>query len=304
MPRTLSTYLFVKRKLTPALLAEIARYGVQAVELFCARPHFDYRSPEVARELAAALQDCRLAVHSIHAPSNRDFSPTRDSAAPLSICDLERSRRLEAVDEIKRALDLAEVLPFRFLVQHLGSSRDDADPRRFDAAFNSLEHLNVFAKQRGVTIALENTPGELATPANLIQFIADTRLTNLRLCFDAGHAHLAGGVLPDFETMRDLVVSAHIHDNHGEKDEHLVPYEGTIDWKAALTALVPAAGAPTDVPTATQAGQVLSRDDIPLVLELKEQPAYADPAPPSVALEAVRSTFDKIERELEAVVRG
>jgi sugar phosphate isomerase/epimerase len=303
MPRTLSTYLFVKRKLTPALLAQIARYGVQAVELFCARAHFDYRSPEVARELAAALQDCSLAVRSIHAPSNRDFNPSRDSAAPLSICDLERSRRLEAVDEIKRALDLAEVLPFRFLIQHLGSSRDDADPRRFDAAFNSLEHLNVFAKQRGVTIALENTPGELATPANLTQFIADTRLTNLRLCFDAGHAHLAGGVLPGFDTMRDLVVSAHIHDNHGEKDEHLPPYEGTIDWKAALAALVPAPGALTDVPTATQAGRVLSRDDIPLVLELKEQPAHADPAPPSVALEGVRTAFDEIERELEALVR-
>ncbi len=142
----------------------------------------------------------------------------------------------------------------------------------------------------------------MATPANLTQFIADTRLTNLRLCFDAGHAHLAGGVLPGFDTMRDLVVSAHIHDNHGEKDEHLVPYEGTIDWRAALAALVPAPGAPTDVPTAMRAGQVLSRD-IPLVLELKEQPAYADPAPPSLALDAVRSTFDRIESELEALVR-
>ncbi len=302
MPRTLSTYLFIKRKLTPALLAEIARYRVEAVELFCTRAHFDYRSAEVARELAGALQDYGLTVHALHAPANRDFSSTRDSSAPLSICDLERSRRLEAVDEIKRALDLAEELPFRYLIQHLGSSRDDADPRRFDAAFNSLEHLNIFAKQRGVTIALENTPGELATPANLTQFIDDTGLTNLRLCFDIGHAHLAGGVLPSFEAMRQLVVSAHIHDNHGEKDEHLLPYEGTIDWKAALEALASAPSASAEAAAAIQPGEIAARGGIPLVLELKEQPVHADPAPESIVLETVRSTFDKIERELQAVV--
>ena len=305
MPRTLSTYLFVKRKLTPALLAEIGRFRIEAVELFCARSHFDYRSPEVARELSGALRDYGLTVRSIHAPADRDFSPTRDSGAPLSISDPERSRRLEAVDEIKRVLDLAEELPFRYLVQHLGGSRDDANPRRFDAAFNSLEHLNIFAKQRGVTIALENTPGELATPANLMQFIADTRLTDLRLCFDAGHAHLAGALLPSLETMRELVVTAHIHDNHGEKDEHLLPYQGTIEWKtalAALAALGAAPGSPAGVPTAAEANaQQAAPADVPLVLELKEQPAQADPVPASVTLEGVRSAFDQIERELDGM---
>ena len=222
------------------------------------------------------------------------MSPTRESSAPLSISDLERTRRLEAVDEIKRVLDMAEDLPFRYLIQHFGSSRDDADPRRFDAAFNSLEHLHIFAKQRGVTIALENTPGELGTPANLRQFIADTRLTELRLCFDTGHAHLEGGVLPNLEVMRDLVVTAHIHDNHGDKDEHLPPYQGDIDWKAAFAALgaPPNAHAPSPAPAAAGPG-------IPLVLELKEQPAQAEPAPASVALEVVRATFEQIERQAE-----
>ena len=218
MLRALSTYLFIKRKLTPALIADIAASGVNAVELFCARSHFDYTSQDLVRELAGALRDHNIAVNSIHAPAERDFSSSRESSVPLSICDLERGRRLEAVDEIKRALDLAEDIQFPYMVQHFGSSRDTSDPRRFDAAFNSLEHLHLFAKQRGVTIALENTPGELATPANLRQFIADTRLIDLRLCFDTGHAHIADGVVPSFETMRELVATAHVHDNHGEKD--------------------------------------------------------------------------------------
>lgn len=292
MKRILSTYVFVKRKLNPALLTEIGGAGVNAIELFSARPHFDYRSADAARELAGVLTDTNLTVHAVHAPGERDFSTNRDSSVPLSICDQDRSRRLEAVDEVKRALDLAEEIKFPYLVQHLGSSRDPDDPRLFEAAFSSLEHLRIFAKERGVTIALENTPGQLATPANLRQFLTETRLTDIRLCFDIGHAHLGDGVSKSLEIMRDLVVTAHIHDNHGLKDEHLAPYEaaktadksaygasGPIDWKAALAEL----------------------KTVPLVLELKEQPGWAEPTAASVSLDAARRAFDRVEEELAAV---
>jgi sugar phosphate isomerase/epimerase len=278
MLRILSSYLFINRKLTPELLGEMARSGVGAVELFCARHHFDYRSADSVAGVVAALRDFNLSLHAIHAPTERDTGSTHHSGVPLSVSDPERGRRMEAVDEIRRVLDLADQVPFRYLVLHLGSSRDDAEPRRYEAAFSSLERLRLSAKHGGVTIAIENTPGQLATPANLRQFISDTRLTDIRLCFDTGHAHLGDGVLPSFEIMRDLVVTAHVHDNHGIKDEHLPPYSGAIEWDAALAAL-----------SAIQA---------PLVLELKEQPAYAEPAPASVAIEAARAAFDRLETAL------
>jgi sugar phosphate isomerase/epimerase len=285
MLRILSSYLFINRKLTPEMLGEIARSGVGAVELFCSRHHFDYRSDDTVADVAAVLRDSNLALHALHAPTERDTGPARHSGVPLSISDPERGRRIEALDEIRRVLDLAEQLPFRILVLHLGSSRDEADPRRYDAAFSSLERLRLFAKQSGVTIALENTPSHLASPANLRQFISDTRLSDLRLCFDVGHAHLGDGVMPSFQIMRDLVVTAHMHDNHGFKDEHLPPFSGDVEWDAALPAL-----------TGVQS---------PLVLELKEQPAYADPAPPSVAIEAARAAFDRLESALDsAASRG
>ena len=227
MTRILSTYLFVKRKLNPALVADIAASGVNAVELFCARSHFDYRSADVvqgAGRRAARPQSGRArrarsgrARFRLHARQQRARSR---SAIPSARGAWKRWTKSSARSTSPRTC------PFPYLVQHLGSSRDPTDPRRFDAAFSSLEHLRIFAKQRGVTIALENTPGELATPANLRQFLAETRLTDLRLCFDIGHAHLGDGVLPSLETMRDLVVTAHIHDNHGLKDEHLAPYDG------------------------------------------------------------------------------
>jgi len=276
MQRVLSTYLFVQQKLTPALLDSIGRAGAEGVELFCSRSHFDYRSAEAVRELADWFGGHGLALHSLHAPTSREFSAVREGAAPISIADVERVRRLDAVDEVKRALDVAEKIPFRFLVLHLGAAREGADPRKYAAAFNSLEHLVVFAKQRSVVIALENTPGELASPTNLRHFLEDTRLRDLRLCFDTGHAHMEDGVVRGWETMRDWVVTAHLHDNRGEKDEHLLPYQGTIDWKAALQAMA-------DAPAAS--------GDLPFVLELKEPAAGA-----ATLLEQAAAIWQKLEQ--------
>ena len=280
MQRVLSTYLFVNHELTAALVGEAARAGVSAIELFCSRGHFDYRSGDDGRELASWLSGNNMTLHSIHSPTTRDFHPTRESGAPLSICDPERLRRQEAVDEIKRALDLVEYVPFRYCIQHVARSRDIPDERKWDATFSSLEHLSLFARQRGVTIAIENTPGEMATPANLKNFLVQTRLANVKLCFDTGHAHLDGGVVPALETARDLIATSHIHDNHGERDEHLLPFEGTIDWDASLTALPP---------------------NLPIVLELKE-PAIAAGSGEVQAfaetLQGARNVFDKFEEIL------
>jgi sugar phosphate isomerase/epimerase len=280
MQRVLSTYLFVNRKLTAALVGEVARAEVSAIELFCSRGHFDYRSADDARELASWLAGHSLALNSIHSPTTRDFDPTRESGMPLSISDPERMRRQEAVDEIKRALDLVEYVPFRYCVQHVARPRDIPDQRRWDAAFSSLELLSLFARQRGVTLVLENTPDEMATPANLKNFLEQTRLTNVKLCFDTGHAHLEGGVLAGLEAIRDLVVTTHVHDNRGERDDHLLPYEGTIDWNATLAALP---------------------SDAPFVFELKEPAAAAgsvDLQAFAGTLQGMRTVFDKFEQVL------
>jgi|SRR5580704_477086 sugar phosphate isomerase/epimerase len=278
MQRILSTYRYVHQTLAPALLSEIAQAGIQSIEVYCAPQHFSYRSQEAVRELAGSLGDYKLELISLHSPTERDLSPGRESGVPISICETERIRRLDAVDEVKRALEVAERAPFRFLVQHMGHGRQMADPRKVDAAFSSLEHLCIFAKQRGVTIALENTPDEVGAPAALARFIKQTHLHDLRICFDTGHAHMDGdGALETgFDGVRDLVGLAHVHDNHGEKDEHLLPYEGGIDWDAALGLLAGTA------------------EPLPLVLELKDQAAKGP------TLDQVQATFDKVEKIHEA----
>jgi sugar phosphate isomerase/epimerase len=178
---------------------------------------------------------------------------------------------------------VADDLPFARLILHMGGSRETADPRKRDAAFSSLEHLILHAKHAGVTICVENTTSEMGAPAYLRSFVDETRLSGLRFNFDIGHAHLSEGpeeerVANSFEPLKDLIVSAHIHDNHGEKDEHLPPYDGSIDWPAALKLL-----ATTPVASA-----------LPITLELKEK---TGPEAPSLAelLAAAAKSLDRLE---------
>ena len=62
------------------------------------------------------------------------------------------------VDEIKRAIEVAEIIPFQYLIQHLGVQGEEYDERKLDSAFSSLDEIRVFASQRGVEVLLENTP--------------------------------------------------------------------------------------------------------------------------------------------------
>jgi sugar phosphate isomerase/epimerase len=282
MQKILSTYLFVSRKLTHDLLAQINEHGFSALEVFCSRAHFDYGSKQEIQALKSALEANRMTLSSLHAPTSKDLSATRESGTPLSICEVERVRRVEAMDELKRAIDVSEDLPFSRMVLHMGGSRETADPRKRDAAFSSLEHLVLHAHHAGVTLALENTTSEMGDPAYLRAFVDETRLTGLRFNFDIGHANLADGPAEErleksFASLRDLVASVHLHDNHGEKDEHLPPYDGSIDWGAAIPLLKSAPA-----------------DNLPVVLELKEK---FGPDAPSAAehLAAARASFEEFD---------
>ena len=280
MERLLSTYLFVSRKLTRELISQIGDAGFNGVEIFCSRSHFDYTSKAEIQNIAGALADAKLKLASLHAPTSRDLSATREGGQPLSICEVERVRRIEAMDELKRAIDVAEELPFSRMIFHMGGSRETADPRKRDAAFSTLEHLILHAHHAGVTICVENTTSEMGDPNYLRAFVDETRLTGLRFNFDIGHAHLSD--FPETERiekslspLRELVSSVHLHDNHGEKDEHLLPYDGTIDWPDAIKTLQSAPPA-----------------SLPLVMELKEK---TGPEAPGAAeqLAAARKSLDR-----------
>jgi len=275
MDRVLSTHLFVNHRLTVAWLNRVMQAGIPAVEIFCARQHLDYRDRAQIAELGHWFGDAELKLHSLHSPMYTDeFWGQSGPHSIITITEPVKAQRLKMVDEIKRALEIAETVPFRYLIQHLGVSGEDFDDRKIDAAFSALEELSIFARQRGVQILLENIPNDLSSAERLHYFVEVTHL-DLGFVFDVGHAHIGEGVDAAFNIMKDRIRSTHVHDNDGQADKHLFPLladGGTVDWKRTMSLL------------RSRPGQY------PLLLELKEVEGMEHP------LDRVNEVFDRLEK--------
>ncbi len=247
MLRVLSTHVFLNHRLHPGLLEIAGRAGAQGVEIFAARQHFDYTSREHVSELGEWFASEPLAPFSMHAPLYPDREMGRAGAPGVNVLHPEKSRRIDAMDEIKRALEAAEHIPFRHLVMHLGERNDAWSQRTIEYAHTALEHLGAFARPLGVRLLVENLLSDATTPEHLMLILDLGHLNNVGICLDLGHAHINMGIAEAIAMLGNRIVSVHAHDNHGQKDEHLWPGDGTIDWPAAVEALRALANPPAAV---------------------------------------------------------
>jgi sugar phosphate isomerase/epimerase len=238
MQRAMSTLLYVRERLHPGLLDGLVKGGAELIEIFAARQHLDYANrKQHVREIADWFRSSGIPLHSVHSPMFADYEMGRTGAPPVNVASTDRAQRIEAMDEIKRALEIAEQIPFRFLVQHIGVANDSFDERKSEAAMTSIEHLRAFAKPLGVRLLLENIPNELATPDRIVEFLHISHFDDVGVCFDVGHAHMMSDIPAAFEVLRDHIRSTHIHDNAKDKDSHLWPGKGNINWKETMELL-------------------------------------------------------------------
>lgn len=247
MLKAISTHVFLEHRLHPGLLDLCARAGAQGVELFAARQHFDYASRSHIRELAEWFRSSTTEPFSMHAPLYPDHEMGRGGTPAVNVIHPEKSRRIDAMDEVKRALEAAEQIPFRFLILHLGERDDTWNERAIEHSITALEHLRAFASPLGVRILVENLQGEVAKPAHLIEILNAGHLQDVGVCLDVGHAHLGDGVAAAIEELKPRIRSSHLHDNKGDKDTHLWPGDGTIPWDEALPGLKSAPQTPAGV---------------------------------------------------------
>ena len=235
-----STHLYHGQRLSREHLLEIASYGFEAIELFATRSHFDYHNPSAVADLQQWLADAGLELHGVHAPITDSFVGGRWGPA-LTVASTEPEARAKAVAESEQALYVARRIPMKVLVVHLGLPRtqsDSPDDNSRDAARRSIDELRQFAPPLGVRVAVEVIPNELSRAGSLVHFVEeDLEAPDVGVCLDFGHAHMDGDLLDAIETVSGHVITTHVHDNDGRLDEHLVPFDGTIDWAAAMTAV-------------------------------------------------------------------
>jgi sugar phosphate isomerase/epimerase len=249
MQHGFSTHIFLPQRLTPALLDKLRGTGAAVIEVFAARHHFDYADRNAVRELSNWFRSNNVAA-TMHMPifdAEDEAEWSRHTAATLNLIDTNKNARIDAMDEVKRALEAAELVPFRSCVLHLGLKGDEWDTRAIDDSLTAIEHLKAFASPLGVQLLLENLSNEVATPEHLVEIVRIGHFSTVGFCLDVGHANLnlpipettynpaKSGVAQAFEAFGDRVVELHLHDNHGttpgsSKDEHLWPGDGTTPW--------------------------------------------------------------------------
>ncbi|HET9216604.1 MAG TPA: sugar phosphate isomerase/epimerase family protein [Terriglobia bacterium] len=211
----ISTRCFGTTALTVDLLERLRREDFSTIELYGVMPSFDYRNRSFLRGVARWFGEVGLTPPSLHLPTER---PGEDLLAPGPI---ERQR---ALDELKRCLELCDLMPLGFVVLHLGAQGQAFSPVLFDHGYKAIATIQSFA---GVRILLETLANDIATFERIREFRDAAQIGNVGICYDTGHG--------EWESRPDAI---HLNDNNGDDDEHLWPFEGKRNWPALVEQIV------------------------------------------------------------------
>lgn len=206
-------------------LAEHLEYAITNginPEVFFSAEAFDDMVWEELASLADALHAAGLKT-TIHAP----FLDLNPGAIDSSIRAASRRR-------IQQVMQAAELLRPRVIVVHPGYDDLHYGDNRLAWLKNSIDFWQEFvpmARKIGTILAVENIfEKEPSTIKALIEAIDDPCFQH---CFDVGHWNMFKTVTLEqwFSELGGYVVESHIHDNHGQSDEHLPVGEGAIDFE-------------------------------------------------------------------------
>ena len=184
-----------------------------------------------------AARKAGLTMHQMHGPWR---SPPRD-ATPED--------RQERMEKMKRSIQAAHLLGCKYWVIHpimpYGALDLDTEdpPKTWALNKEFFTELLQYAKEQDITICLENLPMRkfsLAHPLQVLKFVKEMDDGHFKMCLDTGHAVLFPEVDLN-DAVRQIgpeLKALHIHDNMGDRDFHLWPTKGIIDWPGFMKALM------------------------------------------------------------------
>lgn len=117
------------------------------------------------------------------------------------------------------------------VIMHLTSKM--IAPMYNEKGLERLRKIIKTAEENNVKIAFENTK----IRGYLEYVFENIDSKNIGLCYDAGHCHAHFNDEFNYELFKNRIFAVHLHDNHGEIDEHLLPFDGTINWEYVIKKL-------------------------------------------------------------------
>jgi len=210
-------------------ISSVREAGFGGVEILCKPGHFECDNSDHVEEVGAALTNWPDAIVTFHAPFY-----------DLDLASSDPDAWDAAMHDSLRALEVASLFRAETMTVHVRSipmmSYWDASNLR--AFRRTLGQLATAAEKQGMTLAVENLPPPCFSAHEEDLMCLLNEFPAAGACIDTGHAHLGGRAIELASRLAPRAFVAHLHDNHGEGDKHLLPGRGTIPWKEVVWGLV------------------------------------------------------------------
>jgi sugar phosphate isomerase/epimerase len=219
----------------PDFFAAVSGAGFQCIEISSESGHL-HDWINAPQETRAQASEHGVGIISVHSPIAGWMNNLRD----------ENARRKSVQTAISCFVPAREV-GAGVVVVHPTCGEEPLTVETLDGnrerAMRSLKELADAAGEIGIRLAVENLPARgTCRPGALISEVLemiDGLGDHVGVCIDAGHSHSNGqDPAAEVRLAGKRIFDVHIQDNDGQgQDQHLIPGEGTADWKSFLAAL-------------------------------------------------------------------
>jgi sugar phosphate isomerase/epimerase len=172
-------------------------------------------------EVVKQIREASLSIETLHLP----FDNCNDLW-----CETMASSYWEVIN---RAVDDAYRLKIPTVIFHISSTANP--PAINETGLKRFSELLLKCEKYQINLALEN----LRRLDYLDYIFSSLKSPYLKFCFDSGHANAFTCNIETFpwEGYSDKLICLHLHDNNGLRDQHLLPFSGTINWEHLIKKL-------------------------------------------------------------------
>ena len=206
------------------MLKHLAKVDVQLVEVIDEGLH------ELTKKRVAKLNDIAKSKgirYTVHAPF-----------ADINIASPSKLMINASIKRLEQSMGYASDLNAQLWVFHPGAKTGISafyPNQDWQQNSHTIHQLHQTAEKYGLNTAIENLPEKygflMKQPEDFQKFYKETRLNDIGIVLDVGHANLEAKIEKFLKKLPDKIVHIHISDNMGENDQHLGVGYGKIDWQ-------------------------------------------------------------------------
>ena len=144
-----------------------------------------------------------------------------------------------------RSIEICKELEIKNTVVHSGYSKGISKEESFELNKKFYQKLFPAMEKCGVNVLIENSTkanmGDMYfvnSGKDMCEFLEYVGHPQLHACWDTGHGNCEGSQYQHILDLGNELYAIHYNDNHGFKDEHLIPFFGTLNHDEIMHALI------------------------------------------------------------------